>query len=154
MSTCKRGFAARSVRQVTRRTKFEGFSASKNVRSNQRLTPHLHTFRHCPYDLVPCLAKVPPSPCGDDQTLSGDAAEFWKLLAGKVQLTPEEMGVVRSRLEERAAKKEEEEEAARGRRGTRWEGGDTNVSFNPATLAHVLRLDYHPSHSNSQGACL
>lgn len=144
------------MRLVTRRTKFEGFSASKNVRSNQRLTPHLHTFRNCPVDLVLCLAKVPPSPCGDDQTLYGDAAEFWKLLAGKVQLTPEEMGVVRRRLEERAAKKEEEEEeeAERGRRGTRWEGGDTNVSFNTATLAHVLRLDYDPSHGNSQGACL
>lgn len=68
--------------------------------------------------LVVCPAKVPPSPCGDDRKLSGSAAEFWTLLAGsRVQLTPEETGVVRRRLEESAAKRKEEEGKQGGRGG-------------------------------------
>lgn len=66
-----------------------------------------------------CRAKVPPSPCGVERSLSGDAAEFWNLLAGsKVQLTPEETGVVQRRLEEGAAKNKEGDDKEGGRRGT------------------------------------
>eukprot|EP00752_Nemacystus_decipiens_P014275 g12696.t1 len=74
--------------------------------------------------------EVPPSPCGDDRKLSGDAAEFWKLLSGsKVKLTPEETGVVRRRLEENAAKKKEQEEEAE-RRGD----GDSTASNSVLTV--------------------